>query len=87
MMNLIFDHSSPWQIHQTFSNIHFVDIVGSFPSTILLLSKPTAYRKGINTSGRTTPKDEHISCTVQNRVKLSSGELIDGMILQLDSVI
>lgn len=48
-------------------NIHFAGIVNGFPSTILvsLLGELTAYRKGTDTSGRTTPKDERISCGIE----------------------
>lgn len=50
-------------------NIHFAGIVNGFPSTILvlLLGELTAYRKGTDTSGRTTPKDERISCGIESR--------------------
>ena len=44
---------------------------------ILLLGEPTAYRKGVDLSGRAAPKEERISCAVPHRVKLPSGELID----------
>jgi hypothetical protein len=62
--------------------------VDGFPSTIHpLFGEPTAYRKGVDTLGRTTPRDEHISGAMPHRVELHSGEPIDSVILRLDSVI
>ena len=70
------------------SNTHFAGIVDGFPSTILpLLGEPAAYRKGVDASGRTTPKAKRISCAVPHRVEPPSGKLIDGVIPRLDLVI
>ena len=58
-----------------------------FPSTILLLSQPTAYRKGVDTSVITTGKDKCVRSAVPHRIELPSGELLDDGILRLGSVI
>lgn len=76
---------------RAFSNTHFAGIVNGFPSTILpllaVLGQPTSCRKGVDTSGRTTPKVKRITCVVPHRVEPPSEKPIDGVILRLDLVI
>ena len=55
--------------------------------TVLLLLGAHSVQKGVDTSGKATPKDKRISCAVPHRVELRSGEPIDSVILRLSSVI